>query len=174
MSRAPFRPSPRCTGCDPGPDRREFLREIAAIAAGVVGALGFSPVRAAALSVHFSSGRSVSGEEVSYAIPAQDEVTVDAAREVILARYEQSVYAFSLSCPHQKTPLRWQEAEHRFQCPKHKSRFQADGVFVDGRATRSMDRYRIRREATNVMVDLGKLYREDENREDWISAVVRL
>jgi nitrite reductase/ring-hydroxylating ferredoxin subunit len=111
---------------------------------------------------------------VTYAIPAQDGVTLDKDREVILARYQQSVYAFALSCPHQKTPLRWQEAEHRFQCPKHKSRFQPDGVFVDGRATRSMDRHAIRREADNVVVDLGKLYREDENRENWISAVVRL
>ena len=101
-------------------------------------------------------------------------MTIDKAREVILVRYEQSVYAFALSCPHQKTPLRWQETEHRFQCPKHKSTFQPSGIFVEGRATRGMDRYGIRREANNVVVDPGKLYREDENREDWISAVVRL
>ncbi|MGH7498552.1 MAG: ubiquinol-cytochrome c reductase iron-sulfur subunit [Gemmatimonadales bacterium] len=142
--------------------------------AAVAGALEISPVRAAALSVDFASGLPAPGEEVTYAIPAQDGVTIDKDRELILARYQQSVYAFSLSCPHQKTPLRWQEADHHFQCPKHKSRFQPDGVFVDGRATRSMDRYGIRRDADNVMVDLAKLYREDENRENWISAVVRL
>lgn len=171
---APSSPRTPCAGCDPGPDRREFLRGIAAIIAGVAGALEISPIRAAGLSVDFASGLSVRGEEVTYAIPAQDGVTVDKDREVILARYQQSAYAFSLSCPHQKTPLRWQEEDHHFQCPKHKSRFQPDGVFVDGRATRGMDRYRIRREAGNVVVDLGKLYREDENREDWLSAVVRL
>ena len=174
MSRAPLPPRPRCTGCDPGPDRREYLREIAAIAAAVASALDAGPVRAAMLPAAFASGRSAPGDAVTYPIPAQDGVTIDKDREVILARYEQSVYAFALSCPHQKTPLRWQEAEHRFQCPKHKSTFQPDGVFVDGRAPRSMDRYRIQREAANVVVDLGKLYREDENREDWISAVVRL
>jgi nitrite reductase/ring-hydroxylating ferredoxin subunit len=163
-----------CAGCDRGPDRRAFLREVAAIAASVAAALELGRVRAAAWPVDFASSLSARGEEVTYAIPAQDGVTLDKDREVILARYQQSVYAFALSCPHQKTPLRWQEAEHRFQCPKHKSRFQPDGVFVDGRATRSMDRHAIRREADNVVVDLGKLYREDENRENWISAVVRL
>lgn len=174
MPPAPFFRRAACPGCDPGPDRRAFLREIAAIAAGVAGALEISPVRAAALSVDFASGLSAPGEEATYAIPAQDGVTIDKPREVILARYEQAVHAFALSCPHQKTPVRWQEAERRFQCPKHKSRFQPDGAFVDGRATRNMDRYSIRREGDNVVVDLGKLYREDENRSDWISAVVRL
>ena len=174
MSPTPPFPQLPCAGCNPGPDRREFLREIAAIAAGVAGILESSPARAAASSADFSSGLSAPGEEATYAIPPQDEVTIDKAREVILVRYEQSVYAFALSCPHQKTPLRWQETEHRFQCPKHKSTFQPSGIFVEGRATRGMDRYGIRREANNVVVDLGKLYREDENREDWISAVVRL
>jgi cytochrome b6-f complex iron-sulfur subunit len=101
-------------------------------------------------------------------------VTVDKAREVILVRHEQTVYAFGLSCPHQKTPLRWSQADGRFQCPKHKSMFKADGAFMDGRATRNMDRYAIRRDGGNVIVDLGKLYREDENRDEWIAAVVRL
>jgi nitrite reductase/ring-hydroxylating ferredoxin subunit len=148
--------------CGAGHDRRKFLREVAGIVAAV------------ALPVDFASGLSGNGEEVTYAIPAQDGVTIDKAREVILARYEQSMYAFGLSCPHQKTPLRWQEAEHRFQCPKHKSTFRPDGAFVDGRATRNLDRYAIRRTADNVVVDLGKLYREDENRDAWISALVRL
>ncbi len=161
-------------GCDACSGRREFLREIAAIAAGVAGALQITPARAAAWSVDVASGVYGANGEVTYPIPPQDGVNIDKAREVILVRHQQSVYAFGLSCPHQKTPLRWHEAEGRFQCPKHKSRFQPDGAFVDGRATRDMDRYGIRREADNVVVDLGRLYREDENRESWMSAVVKL
>jgi len=171
---APSSPCIPCAGCDLGSDRREFLRKVAGIVAGVAGALEISPVRAAALSVGFASGRSARAEEVTYPIPGQDGVTIDKDREVILARYQQSVYAFSLSCPHQKTPLRWQEEDHRFRCLKHKSRFQPDGIFVDGRATRGMDRYGISRKGDNVVADLGKLYKEDENREGWLSAVVRL
>jgi cytochrome b6-f complex iron-sulfur subunit len=153
----------RCAGGPGGLERREFLREIAAAVVGGV---------AAVLPVSFASALSALGEQVTYAIPGEDGVTIDKDREVILARYQQSVYAFALSCPHQKTPLRWQEADHRFQCPKHKSKFQPDGVFIDGRATRNMDRYAIRREGENVVVDLGTLFREDENREAWLAAVV--
>jgi nitrite reductase/ring-hydroxylating ferredoxin subunit len=173
MMRAP--PGSDCSACcGGGQGRRAFLREVAAIAAGVAGALQIAPARAAALPVGFASARAGRDEEVSFPIPPQDEVTVDKAREVILVRHEQAVYAFGLSCPHQKTPLRWSQADGRFQCPKHKSMFKADGAFMDGRATRNMDRYAIRRDGGNVIVDLGKLYREDENRDEWIAAVVRL
>jgi nitrite reductase/ring-hydroxylating ferredoxin subunit len=163
-----------CSGCDRAGGRRAFLRDLAAIAAGVAAALEIRPERAAALSVGFASGRTASRDGVTYAIPLQDGVTIDKDREVILVRYQQSVYAFSLSCPHQKTPLRWQEDEHHFKCPKHKSRFEPDGTFIDGKATRNMDRYGIQRQANDVVVDLGKLYKEDENRAGWIAAVVRL
>ncbi|HZM25921.1 MAG TPA: Rieske (2Fe-2S) protein [Gemmatimonadales bacterium] len=163
-----------CSDCDETGGRRAFLRELAAIAAGVAAALEIRPERAAAWSVGFATGRTAFRDAVSYAIPSQDGVTIDKDREVILVRYQQAVYGFSLSCPHQKTPLRWQEDEHHFKCPKHKSRFEPDGTFIDGKATRNMDRYAIQRQGNDVVVDLGKLYREDENREGWIAAVVRL
>jgi hypothetical protein len=37
-----------------------------------------------------------------------------------------------------------------------------------------MDRFAIRREGEEVRVALDKLFREDENREAWVDAVVRL
>ena len=165
---------PDCSGCDAGPGRRAFLRELAALVAGVAGGLGLVPSTAAAWPIAFATGRPVRDGDTAYPVPAEDGVTIDKDHEVILARYQQAVYAFSLSCPHQKTPLRWQAEDHTFRCPKHKSRFQPDGVFVDGRAKRSIDRYAIRREGNEVWVSLDKLYREDENREAWIAAVVRL
>ena len=163
-----------CGGCDADPGRRAFLRDMAALVAGVAGGLGRAPNRAVAWPIAFATGRPVRGSETAYAVPAGDGATIDKDHEVILARYQQSVYAFALSCPHQKTPLRWQAEDHMFRCPKHKSRFQPDGVFVDGRATRSMDRYAIRREGNEVWVSLDKLYREDENRAAWIAAGVHL
>lgn len=166
-------PLPRCP-CGAKTGRRTFLRDLAAVAGAVAGTLGMAPARAAALPLAFRTARAIGNDEVSFPIPSQDEVTIDKAREVILVRHEQVVYAFGLSCPHQKTPLRWNEASGRFQCPKHKSMFGADGGFIDGRATRNMDRYAIRKDGANVIVDLGKLYREDENRDEWTAAVVRL
>jgi nitrite reductase/ring-hydroxylating ferredoxin subunit len=163
-----------CAECDRQTGRREFVRELAAVVAGVACALGIDPVRAIALPIDTTSGRLSGVDEAAYPIPPADGATIDKPREVILVRYEGAVYAFSLSCPHQKTPLRWNAEDHRFQCPKHKSRFQPDGSFIDGRATRNMDRYAIRREANEVRVSLDKLYRDDENRDAWLSAVVRL
>jgi nitrite reductase/ring-hydroxylating ferredoxin subunit len=174
MKRDPDGSPSCCSSCDQGGSRRAFLRKLAAIAAGVAAALEIRPERVAALSVGFVSGRTVSRDGVTYPIPSQDSVTIDKDREVILVRYQQAVYAFSLSCPHQKTPLRWQEEEHHFKCPKHKSRFEPDGTFIDGKATRNMDRFAIQRQANDVVVDLGTLYREDENRAGWVAAVVRL
>jgi nitrite reductase/ring-hydroxylating ferredoxin subunit len=164
----------RCAGCGGQPDRRAFLRELAALAAAAAGSLGVGASRLAALPIGFATGRPVGSDEAAYPIPGGDGATIDQSHEVILVRWQQAVYAFSLSCPHQKTPLRWQADEHQFRCPKHKSRFQPDGSFIDGRATRNMDRFAIRREGEEVRVALDKLFREDENREAWVDAVVRL
>jgi Rieske Fe-S protein len=166
--------SPQCSGCGGAGDRRAFLRQLSAILAGVTGSLRIGRARLAALPLAFVTGRPTKADEAAYSIPTADGATIDKTRQVILVRYEKAVYAFGLSCPHQKTPLRWKPDAHQFQCPKHKSRFQPDGTFVDGRATRNMDRYAIRREGDEVRVTLDQLYREDENREEWIAAVVTL
>jgi len=163
-----------CSGCGGDGSRRNFLRHVSAIMVGVAGSLRIGPDRLATLPVAFAPGHPVKLDETAYPIPAEDGATIDKAHEVILVRYEKAVYAFSLSCPHQKTPLRWQAEAHQFQCPKHKSRFQPDGSFIDGRATRDMDRYAIRREGDQVWVSLDKLYRDDDNREAWIAAAVKL
>jgi nitrite reductase/ring-hydroxylating ferredoxin subunit len=166
--------SSRCAGCDGEGGRREFLRQVTAILAGVAGSLRIGPASLAGLPIAFATGRPTSSDEAAYPIPAEDGATIDKPREVILVRYEKAVYAFGLSCPHQKTPLRWKPDANQFQCPKHKSRFQPDGTFIDGRATRNMDRYAVRRDGDEVRVSLDKLYREDENREEWLAAVVTL
>ena len=166
--------SPHCAGCAGDGSRRGFIRQVTAILAGVAGSQRIGPGRLAGLPIAFATGRPTSADEAAYPIPAEDGATIDKPREVILVRFEKAVYAFALSCPHQKTPLRWKPEASQFQCPKHKSRFQPDGSFIDGRATRNMDRYAIRREGDEVRVSLDKLYREDENREAWIAAVVTL
>jgi Rieske Fe-S protein len=84
------------------------------------------------------------------------------------------VIAFSLACPHQNTALRWDAGNRRFQCPKHKSRYKPDGVFIEGRATRGMDRFAVRRDGDTIVVNLDALYREDENAAQWAAAFVML
>ena len=105
-------------------------------------------------------------------IDANDGVMIDVANEVILARSRGKVYAFSLRCPHKGTRLVWHEEESRIFCPKHKARFLADGQHVSGRKTRDLDRYAIRREGREVVVDTDTVFREDADNSRWQSAVI--
>jgi len=149
--------------------RREFLRH-----AGIaLAALGVLASRARALPVTFVRGDG-GGADKAYALPAGDGVAIDKDESVIIARVDKKVYAFSLACPHQNTAIRWEAGDHRFQCPKHKSRYRPDGTFIEGRATRGLDRFAVRGEGDRVMVNLDLLYREDENRAEWTSAFLDL
>jgi Rieske Fe-S protein len=93
---------------------------------------------------------------------------------VILSRVGKQVYAFALACPHQNTALRWDGGENRFQCPKHKSRYRPDGSFIEGRATRSMDRYAVKLASGQIVVDIDKVIQEDMDKSAWQQAVVTL
>jgi nitrite reductase/ring-hydroxylating ferredoxin subunit len=178
----PFKPENRereaavrdgCTGCGLHDSRREFLRDAAAVLAGIAALLGL-PRSGHALAVRLTSASRVSGTEAAYPLPETDGVTIDKEREVILVRWEGAVYAFRLSCPHQKTALKWKAKDGRFQCPKHKSKYQPDGTFISGRATRGMDRYAVRRRKDEIVVDVSKVYREDKDEIGWRAAVVKL
>jgi nitrite reductase/ring-hydroxylating ferredoxin subunit len=154
----------RCVSCSIG--RRTFLRDSAlatAALAAISSGLG-------ALPVHIISALAEHGNDVTYALPAGDSVNIDHDKEVILARVGPHVFAFDLSCPHQNTALRWLAGDKRFQCPKHKSLYSAEGVYLEGRATRSMDRHAIRRDGANVVVDIDKIYEEDHDVPEWKAA----
>ena len=155
-----------CGGCTIG--RRAFLRDTAVAAAALAGISSL----AGAMPVRWVSGLAGGARDVSYAVPETDGVSIDKDKEVILARSGKNVYAFGLSCPHQNTALKWQASDHRFQCPKHKSRYGADGVYIEGRATRSMDRYAVRLDGKNIVVNLDKLYEEDQDVALWKAAFI--
>ena len=162
-----------CDGCPLVP-RREFLRDAGAIAAGILMALGASPARAAAAPIGAVAGRGGRRDEKSYPIPAKDGSQIDKDNGVIVTRWEGNVYAFSLACPHQNTAIRWYDKDGKFECPKHHSRFEPDGLYIkdSGRATRGLDRFAIHKDGNNVMVNLDKLYQEDDDETEWKAAVV--
>ncbi|HJQ19869.1 MAG TPA: Rieske (2Fe-2S) protein [Gemmatimonadaceae bacterium] len=140
-----------------GSSRRDFLREL------VGGAFAFVVVKGI-------GGRT----DKRYPIPSSDTAVIDKDESVIIMRWENRVWAFSLACPHQNTAIHWEGDEHRFQCPKHHSRYRPDGTFIEGRATRGLDRFAVRRDGESVLVNLDELYRQDENANDWSSAFVEL
>jgi Rieske Fe-S protein len=164
-------PHTDCDGCPLIPERREFLRNAAALALGVISLT--LPIRSVSANVltPAAGGRRV----LSYKVPLADGADIDRDNEVILVRYNNEVFAFSLGCPHQNVSLRWNETDKRFQCPKHHSQYQPSGEFITGRATRNMDRLAIRRDAANnIIVDPDTLYKSDEDEAQWKNAVVKL
>ena len=170
-SGAPVGAPDRCTPCTLEPSRRAFVRAATTAVAAALASLGALPAVADALPVMAVRGVRWRGV-VRYPIPAADSVLIDRDNEVILARWQGQVIAFSLACPHQNTTLRWNDAEKRFQCPKHKSQYTPTGGFIDGRATRGMDRLAIKKDGAQVVVDPEQLFKEDENAAEWTAAVV--
>ncbi|HVE33299.1 MAG TPA: Rieske 2Fe-2S domain-containing protein [Gemmatimonadaceae bacterium] len=162
-----------CDGCPLVP-RREFLRDAGAIAAGILVALGASPARAAAAPLGAITATGSRRDEKSYPIPGKDGSQIDKDNGVIVTRWQEKVYVFSLACPHQNTAIRWYDKDGKFECPKHHSRFEPDGLYIkdSGRATRGLDRFAVRKDGNNVMVNLDKLYQEDEDETEWKAAVV--
>ena len=169
----PGAPDDGCTGCTLH-DRRDFLFDALRAGAAALAAIGLAPVAAEAMPLRWISALAARGAERTYPVPATDGVQIDKANEVILARSGKSVFAFALACPHQNTVLRWDAGANRFQCPKHKSRYRPDGTFIEGRATRGMDRYAVRLVGGSVAVDVDKLYQEDTDLAQWQQAVVTL
>jgi len=157
-----------CNSCPLVTDRREFLRTASFALAAL--SLGL-PIRSISANVLSAIG---GRKALSYPVPAVDGANIDRDNEVILVRYKNEVFAFNLGCPHQNVALRWNEDSMRFQCPKHHSQYQPGGEFITGRATRNMDRFAIRREAANIVVDPDTLYRNDEDEAEWNAAVVKV
>lgn len=150
--------------------RRQFLRMAGCF--GVAAALlGVSPAEAGALPVFLTEGTQ-SGGERRYPIPAADSVNIDHAAQLIVARVQGQVFVFALSCPHQNNAVKWVAKDHRFQCTKHDSQYQPDGVHTSGRATRNMDRFVIRRDGDSVVVDLHRWFQSDKDPAGWAAATI--
>jgi len=164
-----------CSSCPiaAGTSRRDFIRDAALGVAGVLASLSIAR-SAAALPVSMIDAIARKGAGITYAIPSTDGVQIDKDNEVILVRWQGNVYAFNLSCPHQRTALRWNDSAKEFQCPKHKSKYTPSGSFISGRATRGMDRFAIQRSGASVIVDADRMFEEDENESQWKAAFVKV
>ena len=155
-------------------ERRTFLRDAAVAAAGIFATLGMVSSEAHALPIRLTSPLSARADERTYPLPVADGATIDREESIILVRWQGAVYVFSLACPHQNTALKWAPQDAQFQCPKHHSKYRPDGSFIEGRATRGMDRFAVRRDADKVVVDLDKLFQQDKDAGDWKAALIQV
>ncbi len=166
-----------CEHCFLPTSRRRFLRDGFLSVAGALIAVGMNKSAAFAMPLDFTEAKRSVGSLHTYPIPATDGAQIDKANEMFLVRWQDTVYAFTLSCPHQNTALKWDDSDHTFQCPKHHSRFTASGDYIadSGRATRNMDRLAIQRDGSAaVVVDVDKVFQEDTDGAQWTAAVVKL
>jgi nitrite reductase/ring-hydroxylating ferredoxin subunit len=152
--------------------RRAFLQSSGCLALAIAAAAAL-PGELFAQPVSFVDGTG-SRDERRYPIPAADGGSIDRVEQVILVRQQNLVFALNLSCPHQGAAVRWVENARRFQCTKHDSQYQPDGVYVTGRATRNMDRLPIRRDGATVVVNLDRIIQSDADPPGWAAAVVTL
>lgn len=157
-------------------DRRHFLLDVGVTAASVLVALGATPHHASAAPMEFISAIGGDQDDKAYLIPAKDGTQIDRDAGVIVTRWQAKVYVFSLACPHQNTAIRWHDADNQFECPKHHSRYMANGVYVkdSGRATRGLDRFAVRKDGNTVVANLDKLYQEDEDEAAWTTSFISL
>jgi len=146
--------------CLQSADRRDFVRTGGCVLLALAG-LPIAEV--------IGSGN---GTEKRYSVPAADSVNIDRQAQVILVRFQNSIYAFALACPHEHAAVKWLPKDHRFQCSKHDSQYQPNGTYTAGRATRNLDRFAIRKEDASVVVDLQHWYESDKDPSGWASAVV--
>ncbi len=163
-------PEDNCNACGSCVGRRDFFRigVGAAIAAAIAGAL---PGSLSAAPVRWTTSLSDSGP-LRYPLPTADGVDVDRSNEVILVRYQGTLAAFALSCPHQHSMLRWRADDGIFQCSKHHSEYSPTGVYEKGRATRNMDRLAIHLDGNEVVVDPATVYHSDDDPQGWAAAAL--
>lgn len=159
-------------GCAAQASRREFLQSVGCFGA-TVAMLGLSSSEALALPVFMTEGSEAGGER-RYPIPPTDSVNVDRGAQLIVARSQGHVFVFALACPHENNAVKWLPKDHRFQCTKHDSQYQPDGVHTSGRATRNMDRYIIRRDGDFVVVDLHRWIQSDKDPAGWAAATIAI
>lgn len=173
MSARPDRHDGDCGDCPlSAATRRRFLRDVGLAVVATLAGTTVAPGRALAELVSTVSPSRANGGRLSYPLPTTDAISLDEANDVILARWRNRVYAFSLRCPHRGARLEWRANESRIYCPKHKARFAPDGSHASGRRTRHLDRYDVARSGESVVVDLGVVRRVDEDPAAWGAAVI--
>lgn len=159
-----------CDSC-PLVNRRTFMRDaaLAALALSSVPAIA-NALGLGEMTLESVTPQRVSGATRSYAVPRADGAQIDHEAQLIVVRWQGMAYVFDLSCPHQHTALRWDDKLRHFKCPKHHSEYQPSGAFIKGRATRGMDRYPVKLEQDQLVVDTERRIRQDQEPAAWEAA----
>lgn len=69
---------------------------------------------------------------------------------------EEGPRALYMVCTHLGCLYKWEQANNRFECPCHGSKFTREGYYIEGPAPRSLDRFEITVENGEVLVNTGR------------------
>ena len=136
--------------------RREFLRDgwkiggaLLAVAAGWTVFESLRPLR--------DTG---AGGPLTLKAPgnyARDTATYVVEGQLFIANANGNLFALSQKCPHLGCRVPFCESSGRFECPCHGSKFDIGGEWIEGPAPRGMDRYELKLDNGNLVVDSSKL-----------------
>lgn len=69
---------------------------------------------------------------------------------------EEGPLALYMVCTHLGCLYKWEQANNRFECPCHGSKFTREGYYIEGPAPRSLDRFEITVEDGEILVNTGR------------------
>jgi cytochrome b6-f complex iron-sulfur subunit len=77
--------------------------------------------------------------------------------KLFVANTGSVVYALSQKCPHLGCRVPFCDSSGWFECPCHGSKYDLGGEWVEGPAPRGMDRFDLRLDGGNLVVDTSKV-----------------
>jgi cytochrome b6-f complex iron-sulfur subunit len=129
------------------------------------GALGLLALQGATGLFFFMMPRFKAGEfgGVFFIGPESSMPATDAPPEANVAgkfwlvnTKDEGVKAIYMVCTHLGCLYKWEQANFRFECPCHGSKFTREGYYIEGPAPRSLDTFLVTIENGEVAVDTGK------------------
>ncbi|HAL56875.1 MAG TPA: Rieske (2Fe-2S) protein [Bacteroidetes bacterium] len=142
--------------------RRYFLEAIGG------GAIGIAAAGSAMLTAQFLSPNVLREPSLRFkAGPTEnfppDSVTLQKEQKVFIVRPKEGhFYAMSAVCTHLGCITNWKTEEGIVACPCHGSRFDSEGIVLDGPAPRSLQRFAMTLdEQGELVVDKGVIVGEE-------------
>ena len=77
--------------------------------------------------------------------------------QLFITNAKGNLFALSQKCPHLGCRVPFCESSGRFECPCHGSKFDIGGEWIEGPAPRGLDRYDLKLDNGNLVVDSSKL-----------------
>ena len=87
---------------------------------------------------------------------ATDTSTYVSAGRMYVVNANDYIFALSQKCPHLGCHVPYCDSSGRFECPCHGSIYDLAGEYITGPAPRGMDRYEVKLDGDNVVVDTGR------------------